>query len=63
MNKITISDEVEAFIPNASPVLKQPERGEEAGNREQEKILLPNPPEPVKKEPTPQPPRRIFRRR
>jgi len=61
MNKITISDAVEAFILNASPVLKQPERGEEAGNREQEKILLPNPPEPVKKE---SPVRRgIFRRR
>ena len=57
---VSVPDAVEAFILNASPVLKQPERGEGAGNREQEKILPPEPPEPVKKEP---PRRGIFRRR
>ena len=52
---IAVPDAVEAFIINASPVLKQ--------TAESANCTVSPQPEPVKNEPQPQPPRRIFRRR
>ena len=55
LQDVSAFDAVEAFILNASPVLKQPDVTDYVAPTIQ--------PEPDKKDPPPQPPRRIFRRR